>query len=254
MSDEIAIYAAQLAGRIVAAEIALNAEARQSVRQHYEKQIKALRYELARVDPRNSILISEHDGIAPEPTPATVIRGKINHLAGIAQNSESPPHIQETAWRGVARLFAELEQITGEPAPYSEQDVEAHFTAKEAERRLTSPVPAFSHQANTSGAFQRRELPQETLLVSDPTQDAIAARRRLHQAQAQQHGISQLVAPPRHRTIGVHCKSAPMVSGPVYDPLSSPMAASRSSWPIWLTIKRPTPASRAMRPTTAGVA
>src|SRR5262252_599318 len=35
-----------------------------------------------------------------------------------------------------------------------------------------------------------------------------------------------------YRTTAVHCRSAPMVNGPVYDVLSSLMAASRSNWPM----------------------
>jgi hypothetical protein len=111
-----------------------------------------------------------------------------NHLAGIAQKSEAPLHIQETAWRGVAKLFAELEKYTGEPAPYTEGDVAEHFAAKEAERRaaLAGATP-MSHMANKEGAFQRRPPTEAVQLVSDPTQQAIAARRRLHQAQAAMH-------------------------------------------------------------------
>lgn len=173
------------------AEMKLADETRASVKEHYTNQIKAARYELSQVDPANALLKSGHDGRVPEPAEADVVRDEKYRLACVRDNPENAVHIRKTAALGVAKGFAELERLTGSPAPFSEQDVEAQFAAEESGQRASpAEVPHFGHQANTSGAFRRRAPTQTTELMSDPTDRALAARHRLHAEQAQQHQYS----------------------------------------------------------------
>jgi hypothetical protein len=69
--------------------------------------------------------------------------------------------------------------------------VAEHFAAQAAEQRSApTEIPHFGHQANTSGAFKRRAPTQTVELMRDPTEEALAARRRLHAEQAAMHQYS----------------------------------------------------------------
>jgi hypothetical protein len=109
----------------------------------------------------------------------THLRVEIDRWNVILSDDDQPPHNRALAGRRIAELQLELQALTGDPPSITMADVERYESAVRAaqERVRTGQVPQFGHQANVSGEFRRRELPQETQLVGDPTERALRERR-----------------------------------------------------------------------------
>jgi hypothetical protein len=197
MSNPTPDYVAALESRIILAEMALADEVagsdRASVKAHYLNQIAEAKWQLAGIAPDHVLIRppSARDAAAPAD-PADEIRRDLRRAMSIFENPETPLHIRKVAAAAMVQSQAELARLTGTAPPeLTEQDVQAHYAVEAPrQREAAAQAPPMSHMQNHEARFQRRMLPQEVELVSDPIDEAIRARRARGAAMAAQPTIA----------------------------------------------------------------